>query len=220
MDIPCEIDNLKTLKSGMKITLAVGDEHVQDVMKHIYNFMDKPLHVILSIDEQEQLERLNMINAEQRKKIYALFRDIGDYMGDDPESVKRQMKIQFIQNSEYEMFSLSNCSNQLARDFIEFIIQFCFRQGIALAEHPKDAFDDIEKYLRLCLDNRICSVCGKPTGKTPHHWDAIGAGRDRTKVDDSGLRKIALCNICHTEAHKIGRESFKKKHHVWGIIYP
>lgn len=54
---------------------------------------------------------------------------------------------------------------------------------------------------------------------TLHHWDAIGAGRNRNRVDDSKLRKIALCSEHYAEAERIGKVEFEAKYHVWGIIY-
>lgn len=216
MKIPCEIANLNTLKKGMKITLAVDEKNTPKVMKNIYSFMGKPIIVEFLIDEKEQMERLKMISPEQRKKIYAIFKDIASYTGDTLENIKENMKILFIQNTQYEQFSLSNCSSELASDFIEFLIRFCFENGVELSEHPKETLEDIESYLRMCIEYKLCAVCGSP-GEI-HHWQAIGMGRDRTKVDDSGHEKICLCRKHHSEVHQIGREAFKEKYHVYGVI--
>lgn len=217
MRVNCEIDNIKTLKKGMKITLAIDDKNTLNVMQHIYNFMDKPLIVDFNIDGEEQQARLKMITPEQRKKIYALFRDIASYTGNSPESEKENMKTLFIQQTHYEPFSLSNCSSELASDFIGWMINFAFENGIPLTEHPLRTLDDIEKYVRICLRHKICTICGQP-GEI-HHWDAIGQGRDRTKVDDSMHRKICLCRAHHSEAHTIGANAFEDKYHVYGVIW-
>lgn len=216
MKFPCEIENVKTLKKGMKIVLAVEKENVREIMKHLHNFMDRPITVEILIDADEMKKRLNSISEEQRKKIYALFRDIADYIGDSIDSVKIEMKRRFCQESQYEDFSLSNCGRELAGEFIEWLIEFCFQNGIRLSEHPKEGFEDIERYLALCLRQRICCICGKPADI--HHVDAVGMGRNRTKVDDSQYRKIALCREHHTEAHQIGWKKFAEKYHVFGII--
>jgi len=216
MKFPCEIENVKTLKKGMKVVLSISKENSIEVMKHLYNFMDRPIIADLLIDAEEVQTRMNTISEEQRKKIYALFRDIANYIGDSVDSVKIEMKKQFCQESQYEDFSLSNCSRELAGDFIEWMIEFCFRQGIRISEHPMNGFRDVEKYLALCLEQRICCICGMPA--EVHHWDAIGMGRDRKTVDDSQNRKICLCREHHTEVETIGRESFEKKHHVYGIV--
>ena len=216
MKVNCEIDTVNTLKKGMKIVLSIPHEERQDVLKQIHNFMDKPLIVEFNINGVEQQARLQQISPEQRKKIYALFRDISAYTGNSPENEKENMKTLFIQQTHYEPFSLSNCDWKLASDFIEWLINFCFENGIPLTEHPLRTLDDIEKYVRICLKNKICTICGKP-GEI-HHWDAIGQGRDRTKIDDSRLRKICLCREHHREVHTIGVNAFEEKYHVYGVI--
>lgn len=59
-------------------------------------------------------------------------------------------------------------------------------------------------------------MCGRP-GEI-HHVDAIGAGRDRRYVDDSGYRKICLCREHHTAAHQRGMKAFEQMYHVYGIV--
>lgn len=217
MKFQCEIDNIKTIKKGMKITLAIDSKQTIDVMKNIYNFMDKPITVELLIDEQEQKERLKQITPEQRKRIYAILRDIESYTGENIDSLKESTKASFLQATEYEDFSLSNCSKELASDYIEYLIRLAFELGVPLSENPIDIVDDIEAYLRICLEQKRCCICGRPAEE--HHVDAIGMGRNRHKVDDSKHRKMPLCRIHHTEYHTIGAEEFEKKYHVYGIIY-
>ena len=217
MRVNCEIDNIKTLKRGMKITLSIGEKEVPDVMKDIYRFMDKPIIADFQVNAKEQMERLNQISPEQRKKIYALFRDISSYTGNSAENEKENMKTLFIQQTHYEPFSLSNCSWQLARDFIEWLINFAFENGIPLSEHPLETLSDIEKYVRMCLRHRICAVCGQP-GEI-HHVDVIGMGRNREMHDDSAHRKICLCRKHHSEAHQIGMDAFQDRYHVYGILW-
>src|SRR5690606_38013019 len=142
----------------MKLTLSLDDEQTREIMKHIYNFMDKPITIELLIDDEEQAIRLQQITPEQRKKIYALIRDIANYIGDSVDNTKENLKIEFVQQTEYEMFSLSNCSSELAGEFIDFLINFAFENGVPMAEHPFKRADDIERYLAACLRHRICCV--------------------------------------------------------------
>lgn len=218
MEFKAEIDNIRTLKKGMKITLTVDDANTRRVLKSLYNFNDKPLEIIFKVDEKQQTERLKQISPEQRAHIYAIFNDIADSTGDNKESVKENMKQLFTQGSQYESLSLGNCSRELAKDFLEWLIAFCFENGIPLAENPSDKFDDVDRYLCLCIKKKICCICGNPA--TIHHIDAIGMGRDRRTVDDSDLKKIALCwNPHHQEAEIIGKDTFCEKYHVKGVIY-
>jgi len=215
--VNCEIDNIKTLKKGMKIVLSIGEKETYSVMKQIYNFMGKPIIVDFQIDTKEQMERLNQISAEQRKKIYALIRDIANYIGDSVDNTKENLKIEFVQQSEYEMFSLSNCSSALAGEFIDFLINFAFENGVPMSEHPFSRADDIDKYLIACLKHSVCCVCGQP-GEV-HHVETIGMGRKRAAVDDSGYEKICLCRRHHSEAHTIGMAAFEDRYYVHGIVW-
>ena len=121
MKFKCEIDNIRTLKKGMKLTLSVDDKQTKEIMKHMYNFMDKPIIVEFLIDEQEQKDRLKQITPNQRKKIYAILRDIEAYTGENIESLKEDTKASFVKATEYEDFSLSDCSKELAADYLELL---------------------------------------------------------------------------------------------------
>lgn len=116
-----------------------------------------------------------------------------------------------------EYFSLSNCSISTARDFITYLIDFILANDIPLSEKALKRTDDIDRYLWSCIKYKKCCICGRK-GEM-HHWDAIGMGRNRKLYDDSKHRKIQLCREHHTEAHKIGKDAFEKKYHVYGIIY-
>ena len=66
------------------------------------------------------------ISAEQRKKIYATIADIASYTGNAPEMEKALQKFFYIERYGAEYFSLSNCSVSEAREFINYLIDFCF----------------------------------------------------------------------------------------------
>ena len=217
MQFPAEIDNQKTIKKGMKITLMVEKEDMIEVMKDLHKFIDKPLQVDIQVDAEKRQEELSTISADQRKKIYAIFKDIADSIGANKEYVKDNLKQMFCENEGYENFSLSNCDKELASEFIEFLIEFAFEQGVELNEHPKKLIDDIEAYLKICMKKKMCAICGRQA--EIHHVDTIGMGGNRNKVDDSDYRKIALCRKHHSEAHNEGWETFKENHHVKGVIY-
>jgi len=214
----CEIDNIRTLKKGMKLTLAVDDKQTKELMKQIYNFMDKPITVELLVDDELQAERLKQLSPKQRKKIYALLKDIASYMGETLDNTKHLLKGMFASEKEIEDFSLSNCPSETASDFIEYLISFAFENGIPLKESPKDYLDDIETYLRMCIANRICAVCGG-SGEV-HHCEGsrIGMGRDRRKVDDSRAYKICLCREHHSELHTMLESEFMEKYQVVGVM--
>lgn len=156
------------------------------------------------------------ISAEQRRKAYATIRDIADYTGYLPEEQKEWLKYLHIINTGCDYFSLSDCSMDTAREFINTILEYAISEGIPLSENAIERTDDIGRYLYYCIISRKCAICGRP-GEI-HHEDAIGMGRDRSKIDDSKHRKICLCREHHTVAHQMGVERFWKIYKVYGII--
>ena len=156
------------------------------------------------------------ISAAQRKKIYATIRDISDYTGYMPEEEKEWLKYLHISRTGDAYFSLSTCSMDVAREFINTILEYAIEHGIPLSERGVERADDIGKYLFYCIKHKKCAVCGR--GGEIHHVDAIGMGRDRRTVDDSSNRKICLCRTHHTIAHQRGMRAFEQMYHVYGIV--
>ena len=157
-----------------------------------------------------------IISIEQRKKAYATIRDIADYTGYLPEEQKEWLKYLYIQKTGDDYISLSDCSMDQAREFINVILEYAIESGIQLSEQAINRTDDIGKYLYFCIKHKKCSICGQD-GEI-HHEDAIGMGNDRKTLDDSNYKKICLCRKHHTIAHQMGVERFTKMYKVYGII--
>lgn len=156
------------------------------------------------------------ITAEQRKKAYATIRDISDYTGYLPEEQKEWLKYLHIAKTGCEYFSLSSCSMDTAREYINTILEYAIENGIPLSDLAIERTDDIGKYLYYCIMNRKCCICGQD-GEL-HHVDSIGMGNDRRRLDDSGHRKMCLCRKHHTIAHQMGQARFAQMYKVFGII--
>lgn len=156
------------------------------------------------------------ISAEQRKKAYTTIRDISDWTGYLPEEMKEILKYQHMMRTGDAYFSLSNCSMDTAREFINTILEFALENGIPLSDNAIERTDDIGRYLYYCLLHKKCAICGKD-GEI-HHEDAIGMGNNRTKVDDSSYKKICLCREHHTLAHSLGVIRFREMYKVYGIV--
>lgn len=204
-----EIQAYKHSEDGTILKVIIPKKELGDYIKRFSK--DGVVQAELRLDDGRT------ISAEQRKKAYATIKDISLHTGYLPEELKEIMKYNYMIQSGENYFSLSDCSVTTARLFINYLIEFAFTWDISLAESGIDRTDDIGKYLWLCLKYRKCSICGKKADL--HHEDAIGMGRNRKKIDDSNLKKIALCRVHHAEAETIGKDSFMKKHHVYGIIY-
>lgn len=156
------------------------------------------------------------ISAEQRKKAYATIRDIADYTGYLPEEQKEWLKVLYIIKTGRKNISLSDCSMDEAREFINVILEHAIENGVELREEGINRTDDIGKYLYFCIKHRKCAICGRD-GEI-HHEDAIGMGNDRKTMDDSNHKKICLCRNHHTIAHQLGVERFKNNYKVYGIV--
>lgn len=167
--------------------------------------------VTLYLDDDKE------ITGQQRKKIYATLNDIAIYTGYPPVEAKQIMKFEHINRTGCDYFSLSDCSIDTAREFINTLVDFCLQNGIPVQDSMLSRTDDIDTYLFQCLKHRKCCICGRP-GEI-HHWDAIGMGNDRRTYDDSLNRKMCLCRVHHTIAHKKGIVDFQNSYHVYGIIY-
>lgn len=157
-----------------------------------------------------------IISIEQRKKAYATIRDIADYTGYLPEEQKEWLKYLYIQKTGDDYISLSDCSMDQAREFINVILEYAIESGIQISEHAINRTDDIGKYLYFCIKHKKCAICGQ-AGEI-HHEDAIGMGNDRKTIDDSNYKKICLCRKHHTIAHQMGVDRFTKMYKVYGII--
>ncbi|WMM24067.1 putative HNHc nuclease [Tissierella sp. MB52-C2] len=204
-----QITGIRETEKGTDLILHIPGEWVQSkIIKYRNN---NKINAEIRIDDGRT------ITADQRKKIFATVKDIALLTGEHPEELRAWLLYDYCIETGEIPFSLSNCSISQAREFITFIIDFILKHGIPLSDEALNRTDDIDRYLWGCLKYSRCCICGRK-GEM-HHWNAIGMGRDRSKIDDSDLRKIQLCREHHTEAHAIGRDTFGNKYHVYGILY-
>lgn len=155
------------------------------------------------------------INAEQRKKCYALIRDIAEWSGFMPEETKEILKWYYCSISGARLFSLSDCKADIARGFIGFLIEFCLINDVPCRDSLPELAEDIQRYLYLCLIHKKCCVCGKKAQL--HHVDTVGMGYDRAEIPHIGKRAEALCWVHHRACHDKGQKEFDKLWHIEGI---
>lgn len=155
------------------------------------------------------------ISNEQRRKIFALIRDIALWNGDDPEALRQFLTLDFvIKNNLSEIFSLSNVDMTTAKEFISYLIDFCFMWEVPTKDTLLNCTDDIGRYLYMCLEHRKCAICNAHA--EVHHVDRIGMGRDREKIVHVGLNAIALCRKHHDMAH-VDEKGLFEQYFVYGI---
>lgn len=148
-----------------------------------------------------RLDDGKLITAEQRKKIYATLRDFSLYTGYEIEYAKDLLKLSFCIENNIESFSLSDCSLEVAREFISYLIDFCIDNDIPLSENAKERTDDINSYLYSCIKRSACCCCGKQ-------------GVVYTLTNGN---KISLCSQHHDIAKVKGMKEFERLYKIYGI---
>lgn len=203
-------------KKHLKIPIIIDVKDAPpELLRNINNFIDKPLNIEMLIEgEQAALEnrqKAERITDKQRGYIYAIIKQYGEHFGytneDDP---KRQLKSLFNEEHEVGDFSFADCSKELAKDFLEWLIGFGSREGF-LRERPSGEEVEYTKYAEMSVVNKKCILCGQ--AGDIHHVQAIGMGRNRNTYDDSAHETVCLCREHHNEAHTIGWDTFKRKYH-------
>lgn len=200
-----EIQKVKQTEDGTYLIIRIPKLQLQDML------MEKRIR-----QAEIRFDDGRHISIDQRKKAYATIRDISAYTGYLPEEQKEWLKYLHIANTGCEYFSLSDCSMDTAREFINTILEYAITAGVPLTDAGVDRTDDIGRYLYFCIKAKKCCVCGAD-GEI-HHVDAIGMGNDRRTFDDSRCRKMCLCRKHHTIWHQVGDERFQQMYKVCGII--
>ena len=166
----------------------------------------------ISVDVEERDTRI--ISEKQRKKIYAMCRDIEFYTGTPSEYLINMFKnqIKFL-NMKNEDISLSNCSRKTANDMIDIIIQFIFTENIPMNHATSSLMKQDNYFLYLSTISRKCVICGKSNSDIAH-MQAIGRGRNRKEMEHYGNKVLALCREHHNLQHEIGISRFNDIYHL------
>ncbi|MCP1275477.1 putative HNHc nuclease [Leuconostoc citreum] len=206
-----EFQAYPTQKAGNEIIFRFRDEESANQLLSTFQLFKQTLVEIQVRDDRE-------ISAQQRKFIYALFRDISNWSGDLPEYVKQLFKMWFEQWKDLDEFSLRDVEKSVAAGLITFMLDFVAEHNVPLSFKPLDALEpeDIAHFEYACLMNKCCVICGKKPSDL-HHLDTIGQGVDRRKTNHLKHRAVQLCRIHHNEAHSLGIETFLSKYHINGI---
>ena len=157
------------------------------------------------------------ITPEQRRKAYAVIGDIAEFSGHTPIELEKEiLKNDFLSCTGKKYFSLSDCSVTTAREFINWMIDFCFFSNIPTRDTMLNRTDDISHYLYSCLANRKCCICNDKA--EIHHCEGsrVGMRFNRNKINNIGRSAIALCRKHHNQAHN-DEQAFFEKYHVYGI---
>lgn len=153
------------------------------------------------------------ITDKQRRKIFALCNDIEQHTG-QPREYMRSMFMDYVAFVEgYNSLSLSNCTRTQANQVIEVILDWVFHNDIPLNYKTSDLLKQDKSFLYWSTVNRNCVICGKPHSDLAH-YEAVGRGFNRNKMNHHDKHVLALCREHHNEQHAIGVKSFDEKYHL------
>ena len=157
------------------------------------------------------------ITPKQRAKAYALLSDISAWVGDYMETVKEQLKLEFMVNRMTALithhFSLSDVDETTAREFIIFLTDFCLVHGVPTHQPLWEDCPDIERYVYVCAAKKKCAVCGRDGVDLHPALIPLGMGADRTTKPQLGWSVLSLCRQHHEEYHN-GEQDFFKRYHL------
>ena len=153
------------------------------------------------------------ITDKQRRKVFALVNDIEAHTG-QPRDWLREMFQDYVTflNGYDKRISLSDCTRKQAGELIDVIIEWIFENDIPLKFKTSDLIKNDRTFLYMATINRKCVICGKHAELA--HYQAVGRGRDRRKIDHTDNKVLALCREHHQTQHDMGMDSFNAKYHL------
>lgn len=151
------------------------------------------------------------ITGKQRRKIFALVKDIEAHTG-SPMDYMRHLFIEYVRTyyGYDNRISLSDCTRTQASQVIEVTLDWIFHNDIPLNYKTSDLLKNDRAFLYWSTVNRNCVICGKHAELA--HYQAVGRGRNRRKINHIGNQVLALCPSHHREQHNIGMDSFNEKY--------
>ena len=195
-------------RDGNELRIKLFDELTDEEVER-YKIGDRLFAVVELFDPDS-------ITNEQRRHIYALLGDFSDYTGYTLESVESLFKVKFMHfemMDELPSFGTNRMTKTMAGKFIEYLIIWYIQNGIPFRKDQIYLPRESSNYIYWATMNRLCIICGKPHAQIAH-YEAVGMGRDRTKVDHTKHHVLALCSNHHQEQHAIGWTYFMKKYLV------
>lgn len=192
-------------RQGRLVTVELDDMSYEQLTK-----LDK----LIAVQSKAELnvEDGRTITIDQRRKIYALIRDVANWSGESVNDLKAIFKGYTEHIFELKPYSFSDCSITVASNTIYTILEFCFRFDVPFKTRTWDLLPSDYALQKYCLRFRRCVICGKHADIA--HVEAVGSGRNRHKISHADFDFMALCRNHHMEQHNIGIKTFLKKYHI------
>lgn len=154
------------------------------------------------------------VSRAQQKKAHVLLQAICRWTGYTPLETEKAITKQMFLDSQLPIiaddFSLSDCSMEVARLYITYLIDFCLLHDIPCGEPMWKLAEDIPKYVYMAAIHKRCAICGQKAEL--HHYDHVGMGRNRKEICHIGMRVLPLCRSHHQEIHRIGKVDFLSRY--------
>ncbi|MCW0984545.1 putative HNHc nuclease [Staphylococcus gallinarum] len=154
-----------------------------------------------------------LVSIDQRKKVFALCRDIELHWGEPVEALRQRFQAELEIMNGYSHISLSNCSKRIASELIELIIAFMFHNQIPMRMETSKLLKGDKAMLYWATINRNYVICGEPNADLAH-YETVGRGMNRNKMNHYGKHVLALCRRHHNQQHNIGVQSFDDLYHL------
>lgn len=156
------------------------------------------------------------ITDEQRRHFLALCGDISEYEGVPVDAVQAKMKYDFMKDedlTEFPSIARNQMKKTTASKLIEFVIMHCIGNDIPFRKENWYLDQATSKQLFALTMKRICWVCGAKKSEIAH-VEAVGAGRNRKKIDHTKHHLMCLCRKHHQLQHTIGIKEFIERYHI------
>lgn len=154
-----------------------------------------------------------LLTNDQRKKIFALCRDIELYWGEPVEALRQRFQTELEIMNGYNRISLRNCTKRVASELIELIVAFMFHHQVPMRVETNELLQGEKAMLYWATVNRNCVICGSP-GSDLAHYETVGRGMNRKTMNHHGKHVLALCRKHHNQQHDIGVKSFDDLYHL------
>lgn len=154
------------------------------------------------------------VTDKQRRKIFALCNDIEAHTG-QPRDYMRYLFQEYVTvlYGYNKSISLSDCTRMQANQIIEVTLDWIFHNDIPLSYKTSDLMKQDKSFLYWSTVNRNCVICGKPHADLAH-YEAVGRGMNRNKMNHYDKHVLALCREHHNQQHAIGVKSFDDKYQL------
>ncbi len=154
-----------------------------------------------------------LLTNDQRKKIFALCRDIELYWGEPVEALRQRFQTELEIMNGYDRISLRDCTKRIASELIELIVAFMFHHQVSMRVETSELLQGEKAMLYWATVNRNCVICGSP-GSDLAHYETVGRGMNRKTMNHHGKHVLALCRKHHNQQHDIGVKSFDDLYHL------